>query len=283
MKVKKLKNARLFFGDNLVFFKKYAKENSVDLTVTSPPYDNLKNYQNTIISWTFKDFKAVANSLFRITKQGGTVVWVTNDATIDGSETGNSFRQALYFKKIGFRLHDTMIFAKYTVMPGDNPRQLPAFEYMFVLCKGKINTFHPRLRKNKNLSNRTRNFTNMHTPEWEKKTYKKSRKKKKYKMDINIWGYNTSLTKETYGHPATFPLELALDHILTWSNEGDIVFDPFMGSGTTGRAAIITNRRFIGVERIPDFFVLSERNITIEIKKPVLFRTLENNYKYTGV
>lgn len=83
----------------------------IDLTVTSPPYDNLRDYNNEM-TWNFEKFKEVAKELFRITKPGGVVVWVVGDATIKGSETGTSFRQALFFKDCGFNLHDTMIYKK---------------------------------------------------------------------------------------------------------------------------------------------------------------------------
>ena len=84
----------------------------IDLTVTSPPYDNLRAYSG----YSF-DFEAVAKELYRVTKQGGVVIWVVGDATIKGSETGTSFRQALFFKEIGFNLHDTMIYAKNSYVP----------------------------------------------------------------------------------------------------------------------------------------------------------------------
>ena len=74
--------------------------NSIDMTITSPPYDNLRIYKG----FSFP-FDSVARQLFRITKEGGVVVWIVSDATIDGSETCTSFRQALKFVECGFNLH----------------------------------------------------------------------------------------------------------------------------------------------------------------------------------
>jgi len=268
-------NAELFHGNNTNIIKTF-KKNSIDLTVTSPPYDNLKNYKKTIDCWTFKEFKKIANELYRVTKEHGVVVWVVCDATLNGSETGSSFRQVLYFKKIGFNIHDTMIYSKYPIIPLENPRQMNIFEYMFVLSKGKVKTFNPRLKKSANLSNRTQNYKNLHTPEQEVTQYKKSKKRKKYKTDSNIWQYNIAKTIHTKDHPATFPIELALDHILTWTNEEAVIFDPFMGSGTVGMASVLTNRKFKGTERVSDFFDLSLRNIKSEIERPRFFKTLED-------
>jgi DNA modification methylase len=113
---------RIIEGDCLQVMKQFP-DNFIDLTVTSPPYDNLRKYNG----YTF-DFEGIAKDLFRVTKPGGVVVWVVGDATIDGSETGTSFKQALYFKEIGFKLHDTMIYKKNQFMPLTHNRYEQAFE-----------------------------------------------------------------------------------------------------------------------------------------------------------
>ena len=134
---------KLYQGDCLDVMDKLIEEGvEVDLTVTSPPYDDLRNYNNTLV-WNFDVFKQVADRLYKITKNGGVVVWVVNDKTKNGSETGTSFKQALYFKEIGFNLHDTMIYAKNNPIPQNHNRYEQAFEYMFILSKGKPNTFNP--------------------------------------------------------------------------------------------------------------------------------------------
>lgn len=218
----------------------------VDLTVTSPPYDGLRTYNG----YSF-DFESIAKELYRITKPGGVVVWVVSDATQKGSESGTSFTQALFFKEIGFNLHDTMIFAKENPVPLTHNRYEQQFEYMFILSKDKPKTFNPILKANKKAGKMregryyknadSQSTTNGNTPG---KIANKS-------IANNIWFYyvgNRGLQKLGIKHPAMFPLDLAIDHIVSWSNEGDLVYDPFLGSGTTGLAAKKLNRRFIGSE-----------------------------------
>lgn len=87
--------SKLILGCSIEKLKLF-QDNIIDLTVTSPPYDNLRTYNNTL-DWNFDKFQQIANELYRVSKQGGVVVWIVGDATIKGSETGTSFRQALYF------------------------------------------------------------------------------------------------------------------------------------------------------------------------------------------
>jgi len=222
--------------------------NSIDLIITSPPYDNLREYNG----YSF-DFDRTAKELYRITKHGGIVVWIVGDSTIHGSESGTSFKQALYFKEIGFNLHDTMIYQKDNPPPvGGNNRYYQHFEYMFILSKGKPNTFNPILteRRNKWNDKRTERITSF--------TRDKSGEFKKKKVSLtgkvkigNIWKYvvgGGNSVKYGTKHPATFPLKLVNDHIITWSNTGDIIFDPFLGSGTTIKSAIMLGRIGIGCE-----------------------------------
>ena len=226
----------------------------VDLTVTSPPYDNLRNYNG----YSF-DFEAVAKELYRVTKQGGVVVWVVGDATIKGSETGTSFKQALYFKEIGFNLHDTMIYEKKGFRFPFPNRYHQTFEYMFVFCKGKLKNFNA-IKDRKNIhTNRT--GKNMKREKDGSKTFRKEFKTEEYGKRFNVWRYNTG-GKTNFNHPAIFPEQLANDHIISWSNEGDLVYDPFMGSGTTAKMAILNKRNWIGSEISEEYCKIIEKRIT---------------------
>lgn len=211
----------------------------IDLTVTSPPYDNLRDYNG----YTF-DFEPIAQELYRVTKHGGVVVWVVADATINGSETGTSFRQALYFKEVGFNLHDTMIYRTHKPPMNDN-RYQACFEYMFVLSKGAPITFNPIKVKSKHAgkSNTSRVYFR---PDGTKKQMSKPGLYNETKVKESIWTLSSGNDKS--GHPAAFPERLAHDHIISWSSPGDLVYDPFMGSGTTAVAAIKTKRDYIGSE-----------------------------------
>ncbi len=134
---------KLILGDCKEKMKELS-DKSVDLTVTSPPYDDLREYGGH--SW---GFEGIAKELFRVTKDGGVVVWVVGDQTIDGSETCTSDRQKLYFKDVcGFNVHDTMIYVKNGFPFPEATRYQPIFEYMFVLSKGRPLTFNPITRKN---------------------------------------------------------------------------------------------------------------------------------------
>ena len=234
----------------------------VDLTVTSPPYDDLRSYDGTL-NWNFEIFKKVAQRLYDITKEGGVVVWVVGDMTKNFSETGNSFKQALYFKEIGFNLLDTMIYLKDNYPPAypTMRRYTNQFEYMFVLTKGKPNVFNPKKIPKTAKRQGVRKFRQKDGSQIEKvvnNTYE-------YKNATNVWNYSTggSCTKDkiAFKHPAIFPEKLAEDHILSWSNEGDIVFDPFMGSNTTGKMALKNNRKYIGIEKVEEYFKIANQRI----------------------
>ena len=232
----------------------------IDLTVTSPPYDNLRDYKG----YTF-DFETLAQELYRVTKTGGVVVWIVADATIKGSETGTSFRQALQFMGIGFNLYDTMIYAKYDYIPLTHNRYEQQFEYMFVFSKGKPKTFNPIKIPSKNTGQKSTISHRRKSDDLEKGSgYGKLKKKDKIKP--NIWFYNvgnsqSSSDKIAYKHPAIFPEKLARDHIVTWSNEGETVLDPFMGSGTTAISCIDTNRNYIGFEISEEYCGISNDRI----------------------
>ena len=240
-------------------------DGSVNLTVTSPPYDNLRNYNGNIEGWNFDKFKEIALELYRVTADGGIVVWVVGDATIKGSETGTSFKQALWFMECGFKLHDTMIYEKNSsAFPAarTSKRYTQIFEYMFVFCKGKIRNDITLLCDK---PNKWAGHTN-----WGNNTqYNKDGVLKKtndikpvpdFSLRNNIWKYSVGFNDKT-GHPAVFPEKLAEDHILSWSNVGDVVLDPFMGSGTTGKMAVLNNRKFIGIESVKDYYDIAEKRI----------------------
>jgi len=236
-------------------------DNSIPLTVTSPPYDSIRDYDG----YSF-DFPAIAEQLYRITKLGGVVVWVVADGTIKGSESGTSFRQALGFLDIGFRLHDTMIYQKANPQPNNARRYEPSFEFMFVLSKGKPTTFNPLLLPCK-MAGRINAGTRRHDPkgvleakDGNGKPYKPT------KPRPNIWTYavgsffhrSDPLCKL---HPATFPLELAKDHISSWSNEGDLILDPMVGSGQTAIAAMQLGRKYIGFDCSQEYCDLAQKRL----------------------
>ena len=233
-------------------------DNCIDLTVTSPPYDNLRKYKG--YSW---DFESIAKELYRVTKCGGVVVWVVGDATINGSETLTSFKQALFFKEIGFNVHDTMIYQKKTP-PLTHRRYEQEFEYMFVLSKGKPKTFNPILIPKKYMDTRrckafVRNKNNEHDMGFSSK--------KETKIKGNVWEYGVGGGKSTkdkiaFKHPAIFPEQLAHDHIISWSNEEDVVLDIFMGSGTTAKMCKLTNRNYIGFEISEEYCQIAEERLS---------------------
>ena len=236
---------------------KILEDNSIDLTVTSPPYDDLRNYNG----FSF-NFEEIAKELYRVTKNGGVVVWVVGDKTKNGSESGTSFKQALFFKEIGFNLHDTMIYQKKTP-PLTHNRYEQEFEYMFVFSKGKPSRWNPIMIPKKYMDKRTnkafgRNKTNEHDMGFSSS--------KEMRIKGNVWeflvgGGKSTKDKIAFKHPAIFPEQLANDHIISWSNEGDIILDPFMGSGTTAKMAILNNRNYIGFEISKEYCEIAEERI----------------------
>lgn len=244
-----LKLNKFYVAESVEFMKANMPDNFVDLTVTSPPYDNLRTYKGFVF-----DYKNMLKELYRITKSGGVVVWVVGDATINGSETGTSFKQALYAKEeVGFNLHDTMIYHKINPIPIKQNRYYPCFEYMFILSKGKPKTFNPIMRKSLSAGTKVRARQRSGIDSYIKNPTGKN-STKEYSIEYNLWSYKvgsvgqTSMDKIAYNHPAIFPEKLAEDHILSWSHEGDIVFDPMCGSGTTCKMAYLNKRNFIGVD-----------------------------------
>lgn len=245
---------KLICGDCAEVMAKMPAE-SVDLTVTSPPYDNLRTYNG----YSF-DFEKIAKELYRITKPGGVIVWVVGDATINGSETGTSFRQALYFKDIGFNLHDTMIYQKSTP-PLSHNRYEQNFEYMFVFSKGRPNTFNGIRVPRKYKDNRKKKAFGRNKDNSRDYGYATNNQTVLKTNVWNIFAGGGSSDKIASKHPAIFPEQLANDHIISWSNPGDVVLDPFMGSGTTGKMALLNGRKFIGIEISEEYYRIAQNRI----------------------
>lgn len=249
------------YNENCIDTMSRMEDCFVDLTVTSPPYDNLREYNG--YSFPFED---IAKELYRVTKYGGVVVWVVGDATIKGSESGTSFKQALFFKEIGFNLHDTMIWHKPNAMPQvDKSRFTQSFEYMFVFSKGKPLNANPikiptknagkfLTRGDGNEQNINKNGGNVVSNE---------------RIAFNV--YSLSVGGTNNGHPAVFPEQLANDHIVSWSNEGDLVYDPFMGSGTTAKMSILNNRNWIGSEISQQYTDIANKRINKYINQLTIF------------
>lgn len=235
-------------------------ENSIDLTVTSPPYDNLRTYNGNIAQWGEHVWKGVIEELYQVTKPGGVVVWVVGDATIKGSETGTSFKQALWAKECGFNLHDTMIYSKGGQgATGSIYGYWQDFEYMFVFTKGKLKTFNPIEDRKNATKPRVREESQGHRHANGDTKGKRIITRKEFGRRFNIWQYHEAGTRTK--HPAVFPEQLANDHIISWSNEGDTVLDPFMGSGTTGVASKRLNRNFIGIELDETYYNIAKARI----------------------
>lgn len=252
MEVNKIYNMDCLEGMKLL------KDNSIDLTVTSPPYDNLRTYNG--FQW---DFEGIAKELYRVTKQGGVVVWIVGDATIKGSETGTSFRQALYFKEIGFNLHDTMIWNKQNCSSiGSMNRYENVFEYMFVFSKGKPKTANIISDKPNKRAGEIQSGSIRQKDGTVRKTSQYGIKEiSDYGRRHNVWDIFPAKSLKERLHPAPFPERLAQDHILSWSNPNDIILDPFMGSGTTAKMAILNNRQYIGFELSAEYCEIAEKRV----------------------
>jgi site-specific DNA-methyltransferase (adenine-specific) len=253
----------LYLGDCLEVLRGFEPD-CIDLTVTSPPYDNLRTYKG----YTF-DFEGIARELYRVTKPGGVVVWVVDDRKENGSESGTSFRQALYFMELGFNLHDKMIYRKLNGAIGATNEYLQEFEMMFVFSKGALKTA--------NLLYDRRNVVHGYKSTPKRKSSQDGSIKERHIINRaelgrrkNIWEYPVGGKQEIGYHPAPFPEALARDHILSWSNPGDLVLDPMMGSGTTGKMAVKYQRSFVGIEIAEEYYRIAERRIREAQAQPSL-------------
>jgi len=248
---------KIHCGDNCDLLGQLPRE-CIDLVVTSPPYDDLRTYGGH--SW---DFFGVAWQLKRVLKPGGVIVWVVADATKDGSETGTSMEQALHFKRLGLNLHDTMIYRmRGTGAKGSNLAYWQAWEYMLVFSNGKPKTVN--------------RITTERSSDWKAGGRLTRDGKQKPRLDTepadekvrdNVWEYlvGSAGGEVSTGHPAVFPMKLSRDHVATWSNPGDLVLDPFSGSGTTAKAAKELGRRFLGLEINPEYCAIAERRIAQQV------------------
>jgi len=245
-----------FFTANCIDFMDSMPKECVDLVVTSPPYDNLRDYKG----YSF-DFERIASGLFKVVKEGGIVVWVIGDK-INGGKSLTSFRQGLYFQEIGFSMHDVMIYEKKNTPFMRSNAYTNSYEFMFVLSKGKPKTFNPL--KEKTVRNGYEMVVfNKGSDGINRKNLKEL---KKEKTKTNIWKYAVGLGGTTsdriaFKHPAVFPEKLAEDHILSWSNEGDWVFDPMCGSGTTCKMAFLTKRKYLGVDISDDYINIAKTRL----------------------
>ena len=241
------------------------EDNSIDLVVTSPPYDGLRKYNGYCF-----DFEALAKGLYRVMKNGGVVVWIVNDATVDGSETGTSFRQALYFMECGFNLHDTMIWTKDGGgAVGSNLAYTQNFEYMFVFSKGRPKTTNLIYDK-KCLTYTGKSETTKECRGHSDRGVAKLTRLQFSKRN-NWWLLVPGKEEGSEFHPAVFPEKLVRDHIISWSNEGDIVYDPFSGSGTTAKVAYMNNRHYIGSEISKEYYEKANKRIDAEKRQYKLF------------
>ena len=251
-------------GDAAVVLSKIERD-SVDLVVTSPPYDALRDYCNDAI-WSFESFKKIAKQLYRVMKPGGVVVWVVGDSVVNGGKSLTSFKQALFFQKIGFSMFDVIIYEKAGSAPPHKNRYFNSFEYMFVLSKGTPNTINIIKDKENKWGNR-QTFGSVTRREKDGSLTPKGVKTiNQFGARTNIWRYNNGkgfATKDdiAYEHPAIFPEKLAADHIISWSKEGDIVLDPFAGSGTVAKMAILLKRRWLGIEISEEYCAIANKRI----------------------
>ena len=250
---------KIICGDCLEVMK-FIPNESIDLTITSPPYDNLRDYKG----YTF-NFEFIARELYRVTKEGGVVVWVVGDRVKNRSETLLPFHQAIYFKEIGFLVHDTMIYQKNAFPFPEQSRYAQVFEYMFVLSKDKPKTTNI-IKVETNPKNRIKNKVSYQRQKNGTTTRMKYETGKKYRNRENVWWFNvgymhTTLDKFAYKHPAMFPEFMVEDHIISWSNRGDLILDPMCGSGTTTKMAIKNNRNFIGIDISEEYCEISRKRI----------------------
>ena len=255
------------YNANNIKILKQIEDNSIDMILTSPPYDTMRTYNKTL-HWNKYIFRDIADELYRVLKYSGVIIWVVGDKTKDGGETGTSFEQALYFRDLGLNIHDTMIYRKLNYIPTMGNRYGQEFEYIFCFSKGIPKTFNPIKIPCKYAG----------IDNWSDNTYynkdgiKEVREKSKIsdtKVHGNIFEYRIGSTQKTskINHPAMFPIELARDMITTWSNENDLVLDPFVGSGTTCVVCKENNRRYIGIDIVKEYCDIANERLRIDTAK----------------
>lgn len=256
---------KLILGDSVKELKKL-KDSSIDGVVTSPPYDKLRTYENVKSEWNFRVFEQIANELFRVLKNGAVICWVVGDSVVNGAKTLTSFRQALYFQQLGFAMHDVLIYQKTGSGPPHKNRYFNSFEYIFVLSKGKPKTIHLLKDKpNKWAGHST--YGEVTRREVDGTLTKKGKKViGEFGVRTNVWTYKngrgqTTTDKIAHKHPAIFPEKLVEDCLKTWTDEGDLILDPFGGSGTTAKVAKKLNRDFFYIEKEEKYFEIAKERL----------------------
>ena len=246
-----------------------------DLILTSPPYDNLRRYgqertnHKRLKGGMSFDFESIAKEMTRVLKPGGVIMWNVQDQTINMSRTGSSMRQALYFMdECGLNFWDHLIWYK-TGTPFPSPhRYRSVWENMFIFSKGKPNTFNPILKRNKT-AGQVRNSRKFRDHKGDFVEGFQGTPIREFGNEDNVWyianGANKSYkNKLSVNHPAVMTDEIARRHILTWTNENDIIYDPFLGASTTTRVARDNNRQWIGSEIHTPYYELSKQIMNIE-------------------
>jgi len=273
----------ILYNENCLDTMSKMESESIDLILTSPPYDDLRTYNKHLsgnktqyngYSFPFED---ICKELYRITKKGGVVVWVVGDATNKGSETGTSFRQALFFKECGFDIYDTMIYQKTGTPFPQKHRYNQTFEYMFVFSKGKPTTFNPIMKKNIT-AGAVRNSRKFRNADGEMISGFNGKPINEYGIENNIWLIKNGMNKSTkdiiaFEHPAIFPEELAIKHVITWTKKDDVVYDPFMGSGTTAKASILLGRYWVGSELDENYTEITNERIKNVVFSPEILNS----------
>lgn len=243
-------------ADSAEYMQNVMPADCIDLTVTSPPYDDLRNYNG----YKF-DARSMIEGLYRVTKEGGVVVWVVGER-IRGGRSLTSLDCAYIARDIGFVIHDMMIYQKKNTPFMRSNAYTPCYELMWVFSKGKPKTFNPlkvptkRNGKVMGIANKTPDATYNKVPV----------EMKKMKTKTNIWEYavglgGTTNDKIAFRHPAVFPEKLAADHIFSWSNKGDLVFDPMCGSGTTCKMAHLSGRLWFGIDISPEYINIATQRM----------------------
>ena len=267
---------QILCGNHLDILPRFPND-TFDMFLTSPPYDNLRDYEG----YDFQ-FEPLARELYRVLKPGGVGVWIVNDATIDGSETLTSFKQALYFKEnVGFNVHDTMIYFRGFAKFPDVNRYGQSFEYMLILSKGNPLKFHPLQVQSKNFYRKDYIITDRGK---DGKTDNKRASIHVLKNKVNVWEVDSGFQRSTHDieafeHPAIFPEKLAEDHILSWSNPGDVILDPMCGSGTTCKMAAKHGRKYVGIDIAEKYCEIARKRVALIEAQPMLFNegTQANN------
>ena len=249
------------YNENCVETLHRMPDDFIDMTITSPPYDDLRDYNG----YHFP-VEEIAASLYHKTKKGGVVIWVVGDRTINGDETLSSFKHAFAFKDAGFRVHDTMLYVKNNPIPSDcGKRYRQCFEYMFCFSKGQPKTFNPITEPSKSAGPKIKSFRITGVGRGNVPEEDIGREIKSERKVSNIFAYNvgtsSSKDKVAFGHPAIFPEQLVEDQILSWTNEGDLVYDCFMGSGTTAKMAHLLKRKWLGSEISSEYVAIAEERL----------------------